>query len=291
MKRAVQGQIAGTVRRILAGDEPPRIATWNEDDPNPIPEDSPVRIVHADPAVFVGGVRALLFQTLHPDAMYAVAEHSDYNHDPLGRLQRTGHFLGDTIFGSATQANDALHLVRRIHSRVTGVLPDGRLYRADDPHLLGWVHVTEVDSFLASHQRYGKVRLTKDQADRYVADMAIIGEALGVDDAPLSQAELAAMIDSYRDELHPSRECRDATRFLFAPPLPLGVLPFYGLIFSSAVALLPRWVRAMLLLPVAPGIDPLVLRPAMTAMTRVLRWAREAEYDTPAVVDLETEAG
>lgn len=277
--KIVRQRVADAVRQIVVGDaEPPREMVWDENDPNPIDQDSPARIVHADPAMFVGGVRALLFQTLHPDAMYAVAEHSDYEDDPLGRLQRTARFLADTMFGTATQANDAIHIVRTVHSHVRGTLPDGRIYRADDPHLLGWVHATEVDSFLTAYQRYGERRLSKAECDRYVADMSIVGEALGVEDAPQSCAELAAMIDSYRDELRPTRQCRDATRFLFAPPLPIGVLPFYGLIFSSAVALLPRWSRSMLLLPVAPGIDPLVLNPATTALTKTLRWARGAPH-------------
>lgn len=280
--KIVRQRVANAVRQLVIGeDEPPRKISWDESDPNPIPQDSPARLVHSDPAMFVGGVRALLFQTLHPDAMYAVAEHSDYESDPLGRLQRTARFLGDTMFGTASEANDAVHVVRTVHARVTGTLPDGRLYRADDPHLLGWVHATEVDSFLSAYQRYGRRPLNKAECDRYVADMSIIGEALGVEDAPHSRAELAAMIDSYRDELRPTRQCRDATRFLFAPPLPIGVLPFYGLIFSSAVALLPRWSRSMLLLPVAPGIDPLVLRPATTALTKTLRWALAPE-DNPS---------
>lgn len=280
---AIRKRVAGTVRHIVAGErEPAPLTAWDSDDPNPIGLDSPARIVHGDPAMFVGGVRALLFQTLHPVAMYAVAAHSDYEHDPLGRLQRTADFLGQTTFGSGQAANDAVNLVRSIHARVVGTMPDGTMYRADDPHLLGWVHATEVDSFLAGYKRYGATRLTSAECDRYVADMSIIGEALGVQDAPQSQAELAAMIDMYRDELAPSAECRNATRFLFAPALPITVLPFYGLIFSSAVALLPRWARSMLLLPVAPGIDPLMLRPATTALTRVLRWAQESDFTAAA---------
>lgn len=205
--------------------------------------------------------------------MFAVAEHSDYEHNPLGRLQRTAGFLGRTTYGSGVESQQAIDAVRAIHARVIGTLPDGSPYRADDPHLLGWVHATEVDSFLTSFQRYGHTRLSDAECDRYVEDMASIAHRLGVDDPPMSRAELAAMIDSYRDELSPTPECRAATRFLFAPPLPIGVMPFYGLIFSASVALLPRWARAMLLLPVAPGIDPLVLRPATTALTRTLRWA------------------
>ncbi len=270
----VRHRVANVVRQLVVGDRAPAaVSTWDADDPNPIALDSPVRSVHADPAMFVGGVRALLFQTLHPTAMYAVAQHSDYEHDPLGRLQRTAAFLGTTTFGSGVEANAAIDRVRAIHRRVVGTLPDGTIYRADDPHLLGWIHVTEIDSFLSGYQRYGATQLSPRDRNRYVADMAVIGTALGVEDAPESCAELAAMIDSYRDVLAPSQECRNATRFLFAPPLPIGVLPFYGLIFSSAVALLPRWARSMLLLPVAPGIDPFILRPATSALTHTLRWA------------------
>ncbi len=50
--------------------------------------DRPIRRVHGDAAMFVGGLRALLLQSLHPHAMIAVAQHSDYRNDPWGRLQR-----------------------------------------------------------------------------------------------------------------------------------------------------------------------------------------------------------
>ena len=283
----VRQTISATVRKLVIGESPTApVTTWDLDDPNPISADSPVRTVHADPAMFVGGVRALLFQTLHPVAMRGVAEHSDYEHDPLGRLQRTASFLGKTTYGTGAEANEAINLVRSIHSRVEGTMPDGTIYRADDPSLLGWVHASEIDSFLTAHQKYGGTRLSPHECDRYVADMSIIGSALGVDNAPQSRAELAAVLDSYRSELAPSKECRDATRFLFAPALPIGVLPFYGLIFSSAVAMLPRWARAMLLLPVAPGIDPFVLRPAMTTMMYALRWAQIAPDGHEATDDV-----
>ena len=38
--------------------------------------DSPIARVHGDAAMFVGGIRALLLQSLHPAAMRAVSEHS-----------------------------------------------------------------------------------------------------------------------------------------------------------------------------------------------------------------------
>lgn len=42
---------------------------------------SPITRVHGDASMFVGGLRALLLQSLHPAAMRAVWEHSGYRGD------------------------------------------------------------------------------------------------------------------------------------------------------------------------------------------------------------------
>jgi hypothetical protein len=67
-------------------------------------EDRPVRRVHGDSSMFIGGITALLLQSLHPLAMAAVAGHSGYRGDPWGRLQRTSYFLAVTTFGRASDA-------------------------------------------------------------------------------------------------------------------------------------------------------------------------------------------
>ena len=117
---------------------------------------SPITRVHGDASMFVGGLRALLLQTLHPAAMRAVSEHSGFRGDMWGRLHRTSTFLAVTTFGVADDAQQAVDLVKRIHLQVTGTMPDGTPYAASDPHLLGWVHAAEADSFLRAHQLYGK---------------------------------------------------------------------------------------------------------------------------------------
>src|SRR5690348_12132696 len=66
--------------------------------------DAPIRTVHADSSMFVGGLRALLLQSLHPLAMAGVAEHSDCRGDPWGRLQRTSYFLAVTTYGTVEDA-------------------------------------------------------------------------------------------------------------------------------------------------------------------------------------------
>ena len=189
-----------------AGSVGPRVRTmparlFESDGPRWFGPDRPVWRVHADASVFVGALRALLLQSLHPLAMAGVADHSDFRHDPWGRLQRTARFLTATTYGTATQAEEACATVRRVHRRVHGVAPDGRPYDANDPHLLTWVHIAEVDSFLAAYQRFGAEALAPAEADGYVEDMARVATALGVPDPPRSVAELRACLASYGPEL------------------------------------------------------------------------------------------
>jgi uncharacterized protein (DUF2236 family) len=199
---ALRTQIAGSVRRLVAGEADGVVhLDLDRDDPGMFGPTSATWQVHADIAMLIGGVRALLLQSLHPLVMAGVADHSAYRTDPLGRLHRTAAFIGTTTFGTTQQANEAIALVRRIHTKVNGHAPDGRPYRANDPHLLAWVHLTEVDSFLLAVRRYGTGSIDAATADRYVAEMAEVGERLGGRELPRARAELRAGIDAYRPEL------------------------------------------------------------------------------------------
>jgi len=234
----------------------------------------PIRRVHGDTSMFIGGIRALLLQSLHPLAMAAVAGHSGYRGDPWGRLQRTSYFLAVTTFGRASDAQAAITRVRAIHQRVTGVAPDGRPYAASDPHLLTWVHIAEADSFLRAHSRFGAQPLDQAGRDGYVADLARIGAALGVPDPPRSQAELAARIAQYRAELAGTAQAREAARFLLLnPPLPLVARAPYGVLAAAAVSLLPGWARRPLYLPRLPVTEAAVVGPAGHALVHAIRWA------------------
>ena len=236
--------------------------------------DSPIVRVHGDASMFVGGIRALLLQTLHPAAMRGVAEHSGYKGDMWGRLARTSRFLAFTTFGTADDAQRAVDAVRAIHDRVVGTLDDGTPYAASDPHLLGWVHVAEVDSFLRAHTVYGKDPLVGDERDRYVAESAEIARRLGVVDPPTTEAELAEALEAYRPELRGSREAREAVSYLmFRPPLPLIARGGYGVLVAAAVGLMPRWTRRPLRLPWLPVSERTVVRALGGLATGAIRWA------------------
>lgn len=224
--------------------------------------------------MFVGGLRALLLQSLHPLAMAGVAGHSGYRSDPWGRLQRTSNFLALTTFGTAADAEAVIARVRTIHQRVTGTSPDGRPYAASDPHLLRWVHLVEVDSFLRAHQRYGAHPLDQAGQDGYLTDTARIARALGVVNPPTNQAQLQADLDEFRPELAGTPQARQAARFLLLqPPLPALARPPYAVLAAAAVASLPRWARWPLRLPYLPLTEATVVRIAGDQLVRTIRWA------------------
>jgi uncharacterized protein (DUF2236 family) len=237
-------------------------------------EGRPIRRVHGDASMFVGGLRALLLQSLHPLAMAGVAGHSGYRGDPWGRLQRTSYFLAVTTFGPAQDARDAVARVQQIHERVRGVAADGRAYAASDPHLLRWVHVAEVDSFLRTHQTYGRAPLDAVEQDAYVADAARVAGELGVPDPPQTVAALRDQLEAYRPELRGTPEAREAARFvLIRPPLPLAARPAYAALAAAAVASLPAWARLPLRLPYLPLTEATVVRAAGAGIVRTIRWA------------------
>ncbi len=89
--------------------------------------------VHGDfTSMLVGGISALMLQTLHPLALAGIWDHSNFRQDMLGRLRRTGQFLSGTTYGSTRDANWLIDKVRNIHLNIIGTAPDGRPYAASD---------------------------------------------------------------------------------------------------------------------------------------------------------------
>ncbi len=278
----VRSQLGHGVRRMIAGEsEPVRDFSRPTGDPGLFGPDSVTWRIHGDGSMLIGGLRALLLQMVHPLAMAGVADHSDYRRHPARRLERTSRFVGLTTYGSTEQAEAALAQVRKVHTVVVGTAPDGRPYAASDPHLVAWVHHAEVDSFLRAYRRYGAAPLTDADADRYVAEMAVLCEKLGGEPPARTVAELRAYFHSVRPELVVGSQARDAARWLLVPPLPLAARPAYAVIAPAAIGLLPAWVRRALWLPLLPGVDPVLVRPAATALVRTLAWALGGVQGSP----------
>jgi uncharacterized protein (DUF2236 family) len=225
--------------------------------------------VHADASMLVGGIRALLLQSLHPLVMAGVAVHSEYLNRPWERFERTVSFISTVTYGTTTEALGAIASVRRVHERVVGRAPDGRWYTAADPELLAWVYGCSIDSFLRAYLRYG-AHLDRSEQDQYVREASRVGELLGVTDPPRDRDELTACV-SDRPCLTAGAQARQAVRFLLFPPLRAPARLAYAVAAAAAVELLPQWARRKLRLPVLPLTGPLLVRPAALALLTTLR--------------------
>ncbi len=282
----VRSQLAEVIRHQLVGDRTPvrDLGATLSGDPGLFGPGSATWQVHADASMLIGGIRALLLQTMHPLAMAGIAEHSAYRTDPIGRLWRTSEYVGTTSFGTTAQAEQAVAMVRRVHVRVAGTAPDGRPYAANDPHLMAWVHHALTESFLVAYQRYGSAPLPTKTADRYVAEQAVLAEMLrATTPGPArSVAELAAWMRGIRPELRAGTQARDAVRFLLTPPLPLLSRPPFAVLAAAAVGLLPGRITRDLRIPVLPFADPLAVRPATKALAAVIGWAMSAPLPAKA---------
>ena len=206
--------------------------------------------IHSDPAMAVGGIRALLQQALHPDAMDGVAKNSNFREDAWGRLQRTGDYVSTLTFGSSEEAFALAARVRKIHTSLG----------LDDPHLLLWVHMSMVDSFLDVAIRSG-MAIDKAEADQYVSQMVLFAQLVGIttEKVPATVSQMEKYFTDISTELRASEDAKRAALFLTIPPLPTAVrfatpaAPAWASLALLAGSSLPSWARSLYGTPQLPG--------------------------------------
>lgn len=246
-------------------------------------EDGAAWTVHAGVPTLVAGIRALLLQALHPGAMAGVHDWSRYREDPLGRLSGTVRWVISTTFGSAEQVDAERGRVGRFHAEVRGEYADAggarRAYSADDAELVEWVHLAFTDAFLTAHERWGGT--IPGGPDAYVAEWATAGRLMGVEDPPVSVAELHDRMDRLLADgaLRGGERVDEVVRFLRAVPLHGSLRVGYRILFAGAVATIPRRYRRLL------GVRRSWL-PAVTATRIVLRFADRALGSGPRAHDM-----
>lgn len=232
--------------------------------------------VHGDfTSMMIGGTSALLLQMLHPGALGGVWDHSDFRENMAGRLKRTAQFVAGTTYGSTATATRLIDKVRRIHDHVTGTLPDGTPYAANDPALLTWVHVGEARSFLAAYLRYRDPDFPAARQEQYHREMAVLARVMGAGEVPATRADVEAYFHDMRPALLVDDRTRSAARALLDQPAAPGMAGAQRLLLSAGVELLPSWASRM------HGLSmPVLARPAIRAGARgtagVLRWALAA---------------
>lgn len=214
--------------------------------------------LHAHPASFLGGGRALLVQALHPTVMSIFAQNTAYQAGPWGRLLRTSVYFAETTFGDTATAHAAARRLRSIHDRIRGVDPDtGAERSAGDPDLLLWVHSTAVHSFVTSYRRFAG-RLSEAEADRYTEEMLIAGDLVGIPRAmlPTTFDEVRSYVRGMAN-LRVTPEAMEGMRMvLFDPPVPRPLVPAWRIAAQAMISILPRRARELYGLPWTPLANP-----------------------------------
>lgn len=227
--------------------------------------------VLSHPSTLLGGVRALVLQSLDPLTVAGVARHSRFREEPIGRLRTTARFVTVAAFGTTEQITRECATIRRVHDRVKGVTADGRRYSASDPTQLLFVHMALVQSLLVAYELFAPGGLTAEESDRFVLEWNVLAPLLGFDSVPLpdSRKNLDGMLEEYGRGFQVGVDAAEAFEFLAAPPLSPAMRPAYQIVLVAAVGSLPGYVRRLL-----PGILPSPSRPltllAGTSVVRVL---------------------
>ncbi|MGH3758825.1 oxygenase MpaB family protein [Actinophytocola sp.] len=231
-----------------------------EPDPGLFGPDSVSWQLHAQPAMWLAGIRSLYLQALHPRAVAGVMQNSDFRTDPLGRLVRTANFVGATTYCTRAEITERAARVRQVHRELRAVDPQtGERFRIDEPELLRWVHCAEVSSFLSVVRRAG-FPLTAAHADRYLDEQRVSASLVGLDPAevPGSVAEMSAYLAAMRPSLRRTEDADEIYRFLHRPPargaLSLGVRVYEPVIGHLAYSLLPRWAVTLYGRGAYPGL-------------------------------------
>ena len=268
LKTEVKNKVVeATVSLFSHGPQPLEHTLDHMGDPGLLGPESVSWRVIGDATAFVGGIRALLVQTAHPEVVAGVEDHSAYRSDPLGRLSRTAVYVTETTYGAIPEVEATVAAVRRAHAPVRGRSERDRAYSAGHPEMAAWVHNVLTDSFLAAYRAYGPTPLTDDEADRFVEEQTRIGALLGADPMPTSEADLRSWIVDHAD-LQRTEALHKAIDFLRDPPLSLPVKAGYKALMNAAVATIPEPVRQLI------GVDTFSRASEFgNASVGAMRWA------------------
>jgi uncharacterized protein (DUF2236 family) len=228
-------------------------------------DDAVIRRVGREGALVVGGGRALLMQLAHPSVAQAVADHSDFQADPLARLRATLEATFTIVFGTDDEASYVASAVRAVHDRVSG-----RGYDATDPDLLCWVNATLTDTAM---RVYGDFIRPLNEADaaRYYEESTRIAEVLGCprDRQPADLAEFREYVQAMVHTLEVTDTARSMAHSVLHPRLPFVVEPTLAMFRFVTVGMLPRRLREQYGLR-WDGRRKLVLRAGTTATRTML---------------------
>jgi uncharacterized protein (DUF2236 family) len=237
--------------------------------------------VHSDVVCLVGGLSGLLLGALHQPTMHGTNQHSSYSDDPLARLGRTASFVNAMTYGSLPVIEKTCDMVKKMHKRVNGAMPDGRPYDANDDDQLIWTGTTQAYSVMRAHLRYHPNPLEGERIDEYYAQYAQFAIQLGATKpVPSSRAEVEEYFRQMRPLLTFAEETAELADFFRKPFGPDAVSKAGGLvIMRAAFDTLPSWAQRLYgirsanrAIELQRRIDSRLTRQAAKALLATLRW-------------------
>ncbi|ROO89847.1 uncharacterized protein (DUF2236 family) [Actinocorallia herbida] len=242
-------------------------------DPGLFGPGSAVWYVHGDVSGVLGGVSGLLLGTLNEPVTHGTNQHSNYLQDPIRRLGFTSSFVSGMSYAATPVAEKLAGIVRTMHKRVHGTMPDGRPYSATSSADIIWTGITQSAQAAKAHQRYHPKPLDGKGLDEYFAQYAVVSEMLGATDVPKSRADVADYFAMMRPRLTVSEETLEAIGFLRGPVGGDATTRYSTQVISRvATDLLPSWAKRLLGLSPRTPVGPLAARAAGYALTRTLRF-------------------
>jgi len=274
----VKQQIAQFVRDMTHTRQQPEVFLQPAGDPGLLGPHSSAWQVHAHfMSMMVGGIASLIVQALHPRALAGVWDHSSFRDDLGARLGRTAFFIAATTYGGRAMAEQAMQRVQRIHRHVQGFDAQGQAYRADDPHLLAWVHLAECTSFMRAYDTHGRPSLDNHGQDRYFAEMALLGSAMGTGQVPTNRAASERALLDYLPELRCDERTRYVLKRLDDYPTEPPYRPLMKMVVRAAHHSLPAWVHPLLLQPEPSWRERWGVRQALAQVSAPIQWALNDE--------------
>lgn len=243
--------------------------------------------LYSDPSSKLGGVAALLLQSLNPMMMRVFDGTSGYATDMEGRGERTGQYIDTTIFGDRAHADAAGAAVQRLHAASVWTDPrTGEELRADTQEWLAWTHNCIVYGVLRAADSFGPT-LTVAEQNQFVTEQHTAARIVGIagdEFLPATRAALDRYIDDNKDWMALTLPAAEISRSMRKPALagnPVKVWAGVN-IQDGILSLLPDW--ALLLF----GIEgrPMNLRAAARVTRRLIASARAGRSSDDLITEV-----
>lgn len=243
--------------------------------------------VHSDVVCLVGGLSGLLLGALHQPTMHGTNQHSSYSDDPLARLGRTASFVNAMTWGATPVVEKTCDMVKKMHKRVNGTMPDGRTYSADDDDQLIWTAMTQAYSVMRAHLRYHPDPVEGERIDEYYSQYAEFAIRLGANKhVPSNRMQVQEYFRDMRPLLSFAEETAELADF-FRRPFGADPLSKAGslIIMRAAFDTMPAWAQrlygirgASRISAIPKAIDSRLTRRSAKLLLGTLRWGLGEPY-------------